>query len=151
MAVRGTVLLSFLTICVLASGCSTDSANRAPAYSGPTKTIRGYLKGPPYARLSASSVVFITAYDATGGVVAPMPKIGATSFTLNRNGYFPVAYEIEIPASHAVPRVSLAVEMRQAGRITFYNDRQYSQTTGRNLDIPMRESPPRMGRFRRGS
>jgi hypothetical protein len=139
---RRAVLLSLLGLAV--SGCTTNSST--PSYSGPTKTIQGYLKGPPYTRLTASAVVFITAYDATGGVTHPMPKIGGTSFTLNRNGYFPVAYEIEIPASHAAPRISLAVEIRQYGKVTFTNDRQYSQTTGRNLDIPMREAPPRLGR-----
>jgi hypothetical protein len=137
-------LLSLVAAGMLASGCTTDTASRAPAYSGPTKTIRGYLQGPPYAQLTASSVVFVTAYDATGGNSAPMPKIGATSFTLNRAGYFPVAYEIEIPASGSTPRVALAVEIRRAGAVIFSNDRQYSQTTGRNLDIPMREAPPKL-------
>ncbi|EJN03127.1 hypothetical protein [Phyllobacterium sp. YR531] len=139
---RRTLLLSIVGFGLAISGCATNTP--APAYSGPTKTIRGYLQGPPYARLTASTVVFITAYDATNGATGSMPKIGATSFTLNRNGYFPVAYEIEIPASHAAPRISLAVEMRQYGRVTFTNDRQYSQTTGRNLDIPVREAPPRV-------
>lgn len=139
---RRTLLLSIVGFGLAVSGCTTNNA--APSYSGPTKTIRGYLQGPPYARLTASTVVFITAYDATNGAKGSMPKIGATSFTLNRNGYFPVAYEIEIPASHAAPRISLAVEMRQYGRVTFTNDRQYSQTTGRNLDIPVREAPPRV-------
>lgn len=139
---RRTLLLSFMGLGLAISGCTTS--NEPPTYSGPTKIIRGYLQGPPYARLTASTVVFITAYDATSGATGSMPKIGATSFTLNRNGYFPVAYEIEIPASHAAPRISLAVEMRQYGRVTFTNDRQYSQTTGRNLDIPMREAPSRI-------
>ncbi len=141
---RRALLLSIMGLGLAVSGCTTNST--PPAYSGPTKTIRGYLQGPPYARLTASTVVFITAYDATGGAIGSMPKIGATSFTLNRNGYFPVAYEIEIPASHAAPRISLAVEMRQYGKVIFTNDRQYSQTTGRNLDIPMREAPARIGR-----
>jgi hypothetical protein len=77
-----------------------------------------------------------------------MPKIGGTSFTLNRNGHFPVAYEIEIPASGSVPRVALSVEIRRGGNILFSNDRNFSQTTGRNLDIPMREAPPRIRSFR---
>jgi hypothetical protein len=140
-------LLSFVAAGILASGCTTDTASRTPAYSGPTKTIRGYLRGSSYARLTASSVVFVTAYDATGGNSAPMPKIGETSFTLNRDGYFPVAYEIDIPASASAPRVALAVEIRRAGAVIFSNDRLYSQTTGRNLDIPMREAPPRLRRF----
>lgn len=144
MITRRITLLSLLVAGVLASGCMTDSASHAPAYSGPTKTIRGYLRGPPYAQLTASSVVFVTAYDATGGNSAPMPKIGTTSFTLNRNGYFPVAYEIEIPANGSAPRVALAVEIRRAGAVIFSNDRRYSQTTERNLDIPMREAPPKL-------
>ncbi|MGH6860956.1 MAG: hypothetical protein ACRECY_11900 [Phyllobacterium sp.] len=140
---RRAALSSLAAIAMLASGCSTRGAGRSPAYAGPTRTICGYLKGPPDAALSASSVVFVTAYDATGGAAQPLPKIGATSFRLNHNGSFPVAYEIEIPASQAVPRISLAVEIRQAGRVIYYNDRQYSQTSGRMLDIPVREAPPR--------
>lgn len=139
---RRALLLSLMGLGLAVSGCTTS--NELQTYSGPTKTIRGYLQGPPYARLTASTVVFITAYDASGGATGSMPKIGATSFTLNRNGYFPVAYEIEIPASHAAPRISLSVEMRQYGRVIFTNDRQYSQTTGRNLDIPVREAPSRI-------
>ncbi|MHC1549946.1 hypothetical protein [Phyllobacterium sp. K27] len=141
---RRTLLLSLMGLGLAMGGCTTN--DEPPTYSGPTKTIRGYLQGPPHARLTASTVVFITAYDATNGTAVAMPKIGATSFTLNRNGYFPIAYEIEIPASHAAPRISLAVEMRQYGKVIFTNDRQYSQTTGRNLDLPMREVPPRIGR-----
>ncbi|MBB3144672.1 hypothetical protein FHS21_001073 [Phyllobacterium trifolii] len=148
MRSRRAVLFSLLAAATLASGCTTDSASREPAYSGPTKTIRGYLRGSSYAWLTASSVVYITAYDATGGNSSHMPKIGGTSFTLNRNGYFPVAYEIEIPASGSAPRVALSVEIRRGGTILFSNDRNFSQTTGRNLDIPMREAPPRIRNFR---
>ena len=148
MLTRRAALFSLIAAGILASGCTTDSASRQPAYSGPTKTIRGYLRGSSYAWLTASSVVYVTAYDATGGNSSHMPKIGGTSFTLNRNGYFPVAYEIEIPASGSVPRVALAVEIRRGGTILFSNDRNFSQTTGRNLDIPMREAPPRIRNFR---
>ena len=47
MRSRRAALLQFslLAAATLASGCTTDSASRAPAYSGPTKTIRGYLRG----------------------------------------------------------------------------------------------------------
>lgn len=147
MITRRAALLSLIAAGMLTSGCTTDAGSRAPIYSGPTKTIRGYLKGPPLTRLTPSSVVFVTAYDASAGNSAPMPKIGATSFTLNRDGYFPVAYEIEIPANASAPRIALSVEIRRAGTVLFSNDRLYSQTTGRNLDIPMREAPPRLRRF----
>ncbi|MEP7455912.1 hypothetical protein [Phyllobacterium sp. SB3] len=138
---RRAILLSLLGAGLAVSGCTTDNA--APAYSGPTRTVRGYLKGPPYARLSPSATVFITAHDATSGVSSKMPEIGATKFTLNRVGHFPVLYEIEIPASHSVPRISLDVQIRQYGRLIFSNDRQYSTTSGNNLDIPLVESHPR--------
>jgi hypothetical protein len=148
MLTRRGAVLSLLASVMLTNGCTTQSTRPEPAYGGPTKTIRGYLRGPPYAVLTPSSVVSVTAYDATGGNSSHMAKIGGTSFTLNRTGYFPVEYEIEIPASTSVPRVALAVEIRRAGSVLFSNDRNFSQTTGRNLDIPMREAPPRIRNFR---
>ncbi|MBZ9654124.1 hypothetical protein [Phyllobacterium lublinensis] len=149
MITRRTALISIVATGLLATACTSDGANRAPAYSGPTRTIRGYLQGPPFYSLTASSVVFVTAHDATGGNSAPMPKIASTSFALGRNGTFPVGYEIAVPAS-GPKRIALAVEIRRAGAVIFSNDRGYSQTTGSTLNIPMREAPPRLklrGRF----
>jgi hypothetical protein len=144
MTSRRAALTSIFALGLFAvTACTTDGASRAPAYSGPTKTIRGYLQGPPYYQLTASSVVFVTAHDATGGNSAPMPKIASTSFTLGRNGTFPVGYAIAVPAA-GPKRVALAVEIRRAGAVIFSNDRNYSQTTGSNLDIPMREAPPKL-------
>ena len=88
---RRSTLLALAATALLAGGCTTMGAKREPAYSGPTKTIKGYLRGSPLARLSPSSVVYITAYDATNGNSKPMPVIGETSFTLGLSGYFPVA------------------------------------------------------------
>ncbi|MGN8020158.1 hypothetical protein ACTJJ7_05530 [Phyllobacterium sp. 22229] len=147
---RRSTLLALAAIALLGGGCTTMGAKREPAYSGPTKTIKGYLRGSPLARLSPSSVVYITAYDATNGNSKPMPVIGETSFTLGRSGYFPIAYEIEIPAAKSAPKVALSVQIGTPGRILFANDRQYSQTTGRSMDIPMGETPPRIRNFRRG-
>ncbi len=146
MVNRRAALLSLFAAGMFASGCTTNPASLTPAYSGPTKTIHGNLQGPPYARLSASSVVFVNAYDANAGNSAPMPRLNSTSFTLNRNGSFPVAYEIRVPAA-ASTRVALGVEITRAGGTLFSNDRLYSQTTGTRLDIPMREAPPRVKRF----
>jgi len=147
---RRSTLLALAATALLAGGCTTMGAKREPVYSGPTKTIKGYLRGSPLARLSPSSVVYITAYDATNGNSKPMPVIGETSFTLGRSGYFPIAYEIEIPAAKSAPKVALSVQIGTPGRILFSNDRQYSQTTGRSMDIPMGETPPRIRNFRRG-
>ncbi len=100
-------------------------------------------RGRPIHQLTASSVVFVTAHDATGGNSAPMPRIASTSFTLGRNGTFPVGYEIAVPAA-GPKRIALAVEIRRAGAVIFSNDRGYSQTNRTNLDIPMREAPPKL-------
>ncbi|MRG56233.1 hypothetical protein GF108_11650 [Phyllobacterium sp. SYP-B3895] len=145
MLTRRATLFTLLAAGILVSGCTTDTASNAPAYTGPVKTIRGYLQGPPWARLTASSVVFVTAYDASRGNSAPMPRLARTSFTLNRNGTFPVAYEIRVPAA-ASTRVALGVEITRAGGTLFSNDRLYSQTTGTSLNVPMREAPPRINR-----
>ncbi|QND52014.1 hypothetical protein HB779_08905 [Phyllobacterium sp. 628] len=150
MIQRRAAFFALVATALLASGCTTTGAKHEPAYSGPTKTIKGYLRGSPLARLSPSSVVYITAYDATNGNSKPMPFIGETSFTLGQSGYFPIAYEIEIPASKSAPKVALSVQLGQPGRILFANDRLYSQTTGRKMDIPMREAPPRLRNFRHG-
>jgi hypothetical protein len=147
---RRSTLLALAATAFLASGCTSVSSKREPAYSGPTKTIKGYLRGSSFARLTPSQVVYITAYDATNGNSKPMPVIGETSFTLGRSGYFPIAYEIEIPAEKSAPKVALSVQIGTPGRILFSNDRQYSQTTGRSMDIPMREAPPRIRNFRHG-
>ena len=122
MTTRRAALISIVAAGLFAAACTTDVAGRAPAYSGPTKTIRGYLQGPPFYLLTASSVVFVTAHDATGGNSAPMPRIASTSFTLGRNGSFPVGYEIAVPAS-GPKRIALAVEIRRAGTVIFSNDR----------------------------
>lgn len=142
MTSRRAALVSIIVAGLSASACTSDGANRAPAYSGPTKSIRGSLQGPPFYQLTASSVVFVTAYDATGGNSSPMPRIASTSFTLGRNGTFPVSYQIAVPAA-GPKRIALAVEIRRAGGVIFSNDRNFSQTSGSNLDIPMREAPPR--------
>ncbi len=147
---RRSELFALVATALLTSGCTTFGAKKEPAYSGPTKTIKGYLRGSPFARLTPSQVVYITAYDATNGNSKPMPVIGETSFTLGRSGYFPIAYEIEIPASKSAPKVALSVQLGLPGQILFSNDRLYSQTTGRTMDIPMREAPPRIRNFRHG-
>ncbi|MBA8877026.1 hypothetical protein [Phyllobacterium myrsinacearum] len=147
---RRSALFALTAAALLTSGCTSIGAKHQPAYSGPTKTIKGYLRGSSFAQLTPSLVVYITAYDATNGNSKPMPVIGETSFTLGRSGYFPIAYEIEIPAAKSAPKVALSVQIGTPGRILFSNDRQYSQTTGNNMDIPMREAPPRLRNFRNG-
>ena len=142
---RRAMLLGLVALGLVASGCTTDGGN-APSYSGPTRTIRGNLQGPPFAHLGASYVVYVTAYDASRGNSAPMQRLVRTSFTLNRNGSFPVPYSITVPAP-ASARVALFVEITRAGGTLFSNDRLFSQTTGTTLDIPMREAPPRIKSF----
>ena len=143
---RRAILLGLAAVGLAASACTTDAVN-PQLHGGPTKTIRGYLQGPPNTHLGASYIVFVTAYDASRGNSAPMPLLIRTSFTLNRNGSFPVPYSITVPAPASM-RVALGVEITRAGGTLFSNDRLYSQTTGTNLDIPMREAPPRVKSFR---
>jgi len=139
------ILLAVAAVGMLAGGCTTDTGN-VSSHSGPTRTIRGNLQGPPNARIGASYVVFVTAYDASRGNSAPMQRLVRTSFTLNRNGSFPVPYSITVPAPPSA-RVALGVEITRAGGTMFSNDRLYSQTTGTTLNIPMREAPPRVKNF----
>ncbi|MCX8281169.1 hypothetical protein OSJ77_13295 [Phyllobacterium sp. 0TCS1.6C] len=131
---------------IVAAACTSTGPAEPPSFSGPAKTISGDLVGPPYSRLSASSVIFITAYDVAGGLADRV--IARTSFRKGVSGHFPVPYEIAVPAGSG--RVAVYAEIRDGGRVHFTNDRQYSQTSASRLDIPMRESPLRYRSYRGG-